>query len=69
MEMPPDFRGYGRKGEILLNPLSEHREEEIAKIKETLGTVDRFVVQEALMDFELPKNYKRKNQRVGVGYA
>ena len=69
MEMPPAFRGYGRKGEIILNPLSERREEEIAKIKETLGTVDRFSVQEALMDFELPKNYKRKNQRVGVGYA
>jgi fumarate reductase flavoprotein subunit len=69
MEMPPAFRGYGRKGEILLNPLSERREEEIAKIKETLKTVDRFIVQEALMEFHLPKNYKRKNERVGVGYA
>ncbi len=68
MEMPPAFRGYGRKGAIVLNPLSEKREEEIAKIKENLGTVDRFVLQEALMDFDLPKEYKSKNERVGVGY-
>ncbi len=68
MEMPPAFRGYGRKGAIVLNPLSEKREQEIEKIKETLGVVDRFTVQEALMDFELPKDYKRKNERVGVGY-
>ncbi len=68
MEMPPAFRGYGKKGAIVLNPLSEKREQEIAKIKETLGTVDRFTIQEALMDFDLPKDYKRKNERVGVGY-
>jgi fumarate reductase flavoprotein subunit len=68
MEMPPAFRGYGRKGAIVLNPLSEKREQEIAKIKETLGTVDRFTMQEALMDYDLPKDYKRKNERVGVGY-
>ena len=68
MEMPPAFRGYGKKGAIVLNPLSAKREEEIAKIKETLGSVDRFTMQEALMDYELPKDYKRKNERVGVGY-
>ena len=68
MEMPPAFRGYGRKGAIVLHPLSEKREKDIAKIKETLGAVDRFTMQEALMDFDLPKEYKRKNERVGVGY-
>jgi fumarate reductase flavoprotein subunit len=68
MEMPPAFRGYGKKGAIILNPLSEKREDEIAKIKETLGSVDRFTIQDALMNFELPNNYKRKNERVGVGY-
>ena len=68
MEMPPAFRGYGRKGAIILNPLSEVREDAIAEIKETLGTVDRFTLQEALMDFSLPKDYKGKNERVGVGY-
>ena len=68
MEMPPAFRGYGKKGAIVLNPLSEKREQEIAKIKEALGSVDRFSIQEALMDYDLPKDYKRKNERVGVGY-
>jgi len=68
MEMPPAFRGYGKKGAIILNPLSEKREDEIAKIKETLGAVDRFTVQEAVMPFDLQKEYKRKNERVGVGY-
>ena len=56
------------KGAIILNPLSEKREEEIAKIKETLGAVDRFTVQEAVMPFDLQKEYKRKHERVGVGY-
>ncbi|RRS30235.1 MAG: fumarate reductase [Epsilonproteobacteria bacterium (ex Lamellibrachia satsuma)] len=69
MEMPPAFRGYGRKDSIVLNPLSEQRVQEIEKIKETLGKVDRFRLQEALMGFELPRDYKRKNERVGVGYA
>ncbi|PHS42191.1 MAG: fumarate reductase flavoprotein subunit [Sulfurovum sp.] len=68
MEMPPAFRGYGKKGAIILNPLSEKREEEIAKIKESLGSVDRFSVQEAVMPFDLQQEYKRKNERVGVGY-
>ncbi len=68
MEMPPAFRGYGKKGAIILNPLSEKREEEIAKIKESLSSVDRFIVQEAVMPFDLQKEYKRKNERVGVGY-
>jgi fumarate reductase flavoprotein subunit len=68
MEMPPAFRGYGKKGAIILNPLSEKREDEIEKIKETLGAVDRFTVQEAVMPFDLQKEYKRKNERVGVGY-
>ena len=68
MEMPPAFRGYGKKGAIILNLLSEKREEEIAKIKESLGAVDRFTVQEAVMPFDLQKVYKRKNERVGVKY-
>ena len=68
MEMPPAFRGYGKKGAIIPNPLSEKREEEIAEIKETLEKVDRFTVQNALMPFDLPNEYKRKNERVGVGY-
>ena len=68
MEIPPAFRGYGRKGAIVLNPLSQVREDEIAKIKESLKEVNRFTVQEALLSFDLPKDYKNKNQRVGVEY-
>lgn len=69
MEIPPAFRGYGKKDSIITNPLSEQRAEEIEKIKEQLGNVDRFKLQEELMDFELPNEYKRKNERSGVGYA
>jgi len=68
MEIPPAFRGYGRKGAIVLNPLSQVREDEIAKIKKSLKEVNRFTVQEALLKFDLPKDYKKKNQRVGVEY-
>ncbi|BAF71373.1 fumarate reductase flavoprotein subunit [Sulfurovum sp. NBC37-1] len=69
MEMPPAFRGYGRKDSLIENPLSAQREAEIEAIKKTLDTVDRFTVQEALLDYELPGNLKHKNERVGVGYA
>ncbi|AKF25520.1 fumarate reductase [Sulfurovum lithotrophicum] len=69
MEMPPAFRGYGRKDSLIANPLSAQREAEIEAIKKILDTVDRFTVQEALLDYELPGNLKHKNERVGVGYA
>jgi len=69
MELPPAFRGYGRKDSLIENPLSAQREAEIEEIKKTLDTVDRFTVQEALLEYELPGNLKHKNERVGVGYA
>ncbi len=69
MELPPAFRGYGRKGSLIENPLSAQRETEIEEIKKTLGTVDRFKIQEALLEYELPGNLKHKNERAGVGYA
>ena len=69
MELPPAFRGYGRKDSLIENPLSKQREQEIEEIKKTLETVDRFTVQEALLEYELPGNLKHKNERVGVGYA
>jgi fumarate reductase flavoprotein subunit len=68
MEIPPAFRGYGRKGEINENPQSALREEEITKIKERMPDADRYTIQEALMPYDLPLNYKDKNERVGVGY-
>ncbi len=71
MEMPPAFRGYGRKGMIVEHPLSAKRNKEVEEIVARLKAEgkDRFEIQDALMHFELPKNYKDKNERYGVGYA
>ncbi len=71
MEMPPAFRGYGRKGDTIENPLSQNRQDEIDKIVSKLKEdgADRFEIQNALMEFDLPENFKDKNERMGVGYA
>ncbi len=71
MEMPPAFRGYGRKGQIIEHPDSARRQEEVDRIRRELEAQgkDRFEIQDALMHFELPENYKAKNERLGVGYA
>jgi len=68
MEIPPAFRGYGVKGMIIENELSKKRQEEVDKIKEEMEEQgkDRYEIQEALMDFDLPMGYKSKNKRVGV---
>ncbi len=64
MEMPPGFRGYGKKGFIIENPLSQKRQEEIDKIiEEHQG--DRHALQEKLMPYELQAEYKSINQRLG----
>ena len=64
MEIPPAFRGYGRKGFILENPLSQKRQDEVDKIiAEHQG--DRYELQDKLMPYELQAEYKRKNQRLG----
>jgi len=64
MEMPPAFRGYGRKGYIIENPLSRKRQEEIDKIiEEHQG--DRYELQDKLMPYELQPAYKMKNERLG----
>lgn len=34
MEIPPAFRGYGAKGNIIENPLSEKRQAEVDAIRE-----------------------------------
>jgi fumarate reductase flavoprotein subunit len=63
MEIPPAFRGYGRKGQIIENPLSQKRADEIEKIKsEHKG--DRFELQDKLMPYELQPEYKAKNERL-----
>jgi fumarate reductase flavoprotein subunit len=67
MEMPPAFRGYGRKGMIIENPLSAKRQEEVDRIREELEAEgkDRFEIQDALMHFELQPYFKAKNERFG----
>jgi len=68
MEMPPAFRGYGAKGMIIENDLSAKRQAEVDEITEKMEAEgkDRFEIQAALMNYDLPMNYKDKNERVGV---
>ena len=67
MEMPPAFRGYGVKGNIIENPLSIERQEQVDKIREEMEAAgkDRHQIQDALMPFELQPYYKAKNERFG----
>jgi fumarate reductase flavoprotein subunit len=71
MEMPPAFRGYGRKGMIDEHPDSIKRQEEVEKIQKEMEAqgADRFAIQNALMPFDLPENYKARNERQGIGDA
>jgi fumarate reductase flavoprotein subunit len=67
MEMPPAFRGYGAKGMIIEHELSEKRQLEVDEISEKLSAEgkDRHEIQHALMPFDLPMNYREKNERAG----
>jgi fumarate reductase flavoprotein subunit len=67
MEMPPAFRGYGAKGMIIEHELSAIRQAQVDEITEKmiLEGKDRHEIQDALMSFDLPMNYKEKNQRAG----
>jgi len=67
MEMPPAFRGYGAKGMIIEHELSEKRQIEVDELSEKLQSEgkDRHEIQDALMSFDLPMNYREKNERAG----
>ncbi|WP_163564313.1 fumarate reductase flavoprotein subunit [Helicobacter suis] len=67
MEISPDFRGYGAKGNFIPHPLKEKRDAEIAQITEEIKAKggDRYDLQEALMPFELQDKYKARNIRLG----
>ncbi|MFA7083600.1 MAG: fumarate reductase flavoprotein subunit [Arcobacteraceae bacterium] len=67
MEMPPAFRGYGAKGMIIEHELSEKRQNEVDEVTEKMEAEgkDRHEIQHALMPFDLPMNYKEKNERAG----
>ena len=66
MEMPPAFRGYGKKGNTIENPLSQKRQDEIDKIKEANKDANRYELQDSIMPYELQSEYKRENERIGV---
>ena len=70
MEMPPAFRGYGAKGNIIENPSSEKRQAEVDAIREKMEAEgkNRHEIQHALMPYELQPKYKAPNQRIGVDY-
>ncbi|EOZ5117003.1 fumarate reductase flavoprotein subunit, partial [Campylobacter jejuni] len=67
MEIPPAFRGYGAKGNIIENPLSEKRQAEVDAIREKMEAEGkgRYEIQNALMPYELQAKYKAPNQRIG----
>jgi len=67
MEIPPGFRGYGAKGNLIENPQSEIRQQEVDVMTEKLEAEgkDRYEIQDALMPFPLQDEYKRKNVRLG----
>ena len=70
MELPPAFRGYGAKGMTIEHEDSAKRQKEVDEIQEKLEKEgkDRFEIQAALMSYDLPLNYKDKNERIGVGH-
>jgi fumarate reductase flavoprotein subunit len=68
MELPPGFRGYGKKGNIIENEKTQKRVDELEIIKTENQNKDRFELQQLLMPFELPEKYKEKNERIKVGY-
>nr|WP_321317180.1 fumarate reductase flavoprotein subunit [uncultured Campylobacter sp.] len=70
MEMPPAFRGYGAKGNIIEHPNSAIRQAQVDEIRskmEALGK-PRHEIQEALMHYDLQPEYKALNERAGKGY-
>ena len=67
MELPPAFRGYGAKGMIIEHPDSEKRQAVVDEVTEKMQAEgkDRHEIQHALMPFDLPMNYREKNERAG----
>jgi fumarate reductase flavoprotein subunit len=65
MEIPPAYRGYGAKGMTVEHKDTAKRVNEIDKIKAENAKADRYELQDLLLPFDLPKNYKNKNERLG----
>lgn len=67
MEIPPAYRGYGAKGNIIEHPDTAARQAQVDNITATMQQEgkDRYAIQEALMKFDLQPQYKARNQRLG----
>ena len=70
MEMPPAFRGYGAKGNIIEHPNSAIRQAQVDEIRSKMEAEGkpRHEIQEALMHYDLQPEYKALNERAGKGY-
>jgi len=67
MEIPPGFRGYGKKGNTIEHPQSAVRQAEVDRDRDAHPELDRHEMQKRLMPFDLPEKYRGKNERIGVG--
>jgi fumarate reductase flavoprotein subunit len=67
MELPPGFRGYGSKGNIIEHPDAAIRQKEVDEIREKMVKQgkDRIEIQDAIMPYRLQREYKAINFRVG----
>jgi fumarate reductase flavoprotein subunit len=67
MELPPGWRGYGKKN-IIENPESAIQQAKNDAIRAELlkHGADRFAIQHALMPFDhlLPERYRGRNERL-----
>lgn len=70
MEMPPAFRGYGAKGNIIEHENSAVRQAQVDEIRAKMEAEgkSRHEIQDALMHYELQPEYKALNERAGKGY-
>lgn len=70
MEIPPAFRGYGAKGNIIEHPDSAIRQAQVDEIRAKMEAEGkgRYEIQNALMPYELQPKYKAPNERAGIGY-
>ena len=59
MEIPPAYRGYGAKGNIIEHPDTAARQAQVDNITATMQKEgkDRYAIQEALMKFDLQPQY------------
>ncbi|MBE3610151.1 fumarate reductase flavoprotein subunit [Campylobacter californiensis] len=70
MEIPPAFRGYGAKGNIIEHPDSAVRQAQVDEIRAKMEAEGkgRYEIQNTLMPYELQEKYKAPNERAGIGY-